>query len=642
MGLFRRKEIRSAESSVEENKKIIIAEELLAAMRNNDTITVADALQVPCFASCISLLSSTVAMLPVKLYREGQGETVEVGDDKRVKLLNDETGDLLDSFQMKSAFIADYLIHGNGYIYIDRHRNNIEGLYYVKAGDVSYSIFPDPIFKSAVYMINGKQYEHFRLLSLLRKSKNGVYGTGIFEEGKEALATAYNTKVFQHYSVLNGGNKSGFLQSKSKLTEPAMDVLKEKWKLFRQNKNKDPLVLNEGLEFKETSSTSVEMQLNENIQTNNEEICLLFGLAPDIISGKATAEQFANAVRTAVQPILESFQCALNRNLLLESEKGKMYFAFDTTELLKGDMLKRYQAYQIALQSNFMQIDEVRYKEDLPKLGFNYVKLGLQDVLLDVKSGTVYTPNTNQTAKIGNEVLKNGVDSGIIEETKDEQRYNPYHDPTNGRFTTADGGGMGAYLYVEKGQKGKGAYVADKERYFEDKPSIVRQRLASANVEYQEVQKLSSELSEDEIISRVGGGKNSNIDEITKLANGETIKNFNDFKGAAELVQKVETGKEYYFAAGKHAAIIRKSEIGLEYLELQSVTENGFKPLNNSVLKKRFGCQKSHSVAGYKLEAPNFMFDIDALKNNSEIKKLLGYINTSEAVQQKGKLGGTR
>ena len=96
------------------------------------------------------------------------------------------------------------------------------------------------------------------------------------------------------------------------------------------------MVLNDGLEFKETTSTSVEMQLNENIQTNNEEICSLFGLAPEVISGKATAEQFANAVRTAVQPILESLQCALNRNLLLESEKGKMYFAFDTTELLKG------------------------------------------------------------------------------------------------------------------------------------------------------------------------------------------------------------------------------------------------------------------------------------------------------------------
>lgn len=438
MGWFGRKEIRE-EKAPEENGRIIVAEELLAAMRNNDNVTVADALQVPCFASCISLLSSTVAMLPIKLYCEGEGETKEQSHDNRVKLLNDETGDLLDSFQMKAAFVADYLIYGNGYIYIDRYRNNIEGLYYVKAGDVSYCISPDPIFKSAVYMINGKQYDHFRLLSLLRKSKNGVYGTGIFEEGKEALATAYNTKVFQHYSVLNGGNKSGVLQSEKTLNKEAMGALKESWKKFRSNKNKEPLLLNAGLKFQETSATSVEMQLNENIQTNNEEICLLFGLAPEVISGKATAEQFANAVRTAIQPILESFQCALNRNLLLEGEKGKMYFAFDTTELLKGDMLKRYQAYQIALQSNFMQIDEVRYKEDLPKLGFNYVKLGLQDVLLDVKSGTVYTPNTNQTAKIGNKMLQNEGESGIIKEVK-EKRYNDNHDPRNGRFTSAPGG----------------------------------------------------------------------------------------------------------------------------------------------------------------------------------------------------------
>lgn len=111
MGLFKRRETRAEEQiSEEKSGRVIVAEELLAAMRNNDTVTVADALQVPCFASCISLLSSTVAMLPIKLYHEGEGETEEKLGNIRVKLLNDETGDLLDSFQMKAAFIADYLI----------------------------------------------------------------------------------------------------------------------------------------------------------------------------------------------------------------------------------------------------------------------------------------------------------------------------------------------------------------------------------------------------------------------------------------------------------------------------------------------------------------------------------------------------
>ncbi|MGN1120693.1 MAG: HK97 family phage prohead protease [Oscillospiraceae bacterium] len=42
-----------------------------------------------------------------------------------------------------------------------------------------------------------------------------------------------------------------------------------------------------------------------------------------------------------------------------------------------------------------------------------------------------------------------------------ELRYNPYHDPTNGRFTSGSGGGN--YLFVGKGQKGKGQYVFERD-----------------------------------------------------------------------------------------------------------------------------------------------------------------------------------
>jgi HK97 family phage prohead protease len=44
-----------------------------------------------------------------------------------------------------------------------------------------------------------------------------------------------------------------------------------------------------------------------------------------------------------------------------------------------------------------------------------------------------------------------------------ELRYNPYHDPGNGRFTSGGGGG-GGMLVVPKGQKGKGFYVGQSER----------------------------------------------------------------------------------------------------------------------------------------------------------------------------------
>jgi hypothetical protein len=87
--------------------------------------------------------------------------------------------------------------------------------------------------------------------------------------------------------------------------------------------------------------------------------------------------------------------------LLLPSEKENRYFAFDTTELTKGDIEKRFSAYDIAVKGGFMQIDEVRYKENLPPLKLNWIKMGLQDVIYLPESGEIYTPNTNKLAKMG-------------------------------------------------------------------------------------------------------------------------------------------------------------------------------------------------------------------------------------------------
>ena len=79
--------------------------------------------------------------------------------------------------------------------------------------------------------------------------------------------------------------------------------------------------------------------------------------------------------------------------------------AFDKKEISKRDIKTRVEAYKTGLESNLMQIDEIRYLENLEPLGLNFVKLGLQDVLFIPVTKEVYTPNTNQITNIEN---KNG------------------------------------------------------------------------------------------------------------------------------------------------------------------------------------------------------------------------------------------
>lgn len=99
-------------------------------------------------------------------------------------------------------------------------------------------------------------------------------------------------------------------------------------------------------------------------------------------------------------PILARFECAINRVLLLEAEKGGKFFAFDTSDMLKADIEKRFAAYEIASKNGFMQIDEIRAKENLPAFGLDFIKLGLQDVLYYPGDHKIYTPNMNQMADL--------------------------------------------------------------------------------------------------------------------------------------------------------------------------------------------------------------------------------------------------
>lgn len=382
---------------------------LLRALLGGSSITKKEALNIPSVKSCINFIADSVSMIPIKLYKENDGKADEVKDDIRVKLLNDDTGDTLDSVQFWRALITDYYLGKGGYAYINRNRNNVSSLHYVNEDYIAIIKNTDPIFKSYDVLVNGNRYMPYEFIKLLRNTKDGAEGVSIIEENNLMLSVAYNSLVFEETLVKKGGNKKGFVKSARKLSDAAITALKEAWRKLYSNNSDNVVILNEGLEFQEASNTSVEMQLNENKKSNADEICKIFNIPVNIIKGTASSQEYTNAFKMGVMPVLRVIECALNRELLLEKEKSSFYFAFDTKEMLKGDLKERFEAYKVAIDSNFLQIDEVRFMENLPALGLDWIKLGLDSVLYDVKTGNIYTPNTNQLSKMDQAInLKGG------------------------------------------------------------------------------------------------------------------------------------------------------------------------------------------------------------------------------------------
>lgn len=393
---------KKEDRSILEQNEMGLRDLLLAAGLIEDNISRMEALNIPTLAGCVELISSLVASVPIKLFKEENGEVEEIKDDIRIKLLNEETGDTLTSYEMKKALVIDYLLMGNGYIYINKEQGKIISLHYVKESDVSINNNIDPIFKNYDVLISGQTYKPYNFIKLLRHTDNGSEGYGIIEENPILLSVAYNSLKYENILSKTGGNKKGFIEAEGKLTEEAIANLKQQWANMYSGNSENCVILNKGLTFKESQATPTEMQMNENKIANGSEICKIFNIPPSIIAGdgKANEGDFDKMFKMAILPILNSLIASINKDLLLEKEKESFYFGYDATELLKGDIEKRFKAYEIAIKNKILGVNEVRYKEDLEPnpLFEDTILLGLNDVLYNVKSGTVYTPNTDKTS----------------------------------------------------------------------------------------------------------------------------------------------------------------------------------------------------------------------------------------------------
>lgn len=426
---------------------------LLQAMLGGGEISKEKALQVPTVAGGVDLIAGIVAGTPIKLYRDGPGKAEEVKGDVRLWLLNDETGDTLNANEFWRAMVRDYYLGKGGYAYIRREKGEFAGLHYVDEAQVAVLKNEDPIFKDFKLQVGGRSYEAYDFLKILRDTKDGAQGVPITRESGKLIEVAYESLCYELYLVKKGGNKKGFLKSAKRLDADSLKNLKDGFSKMYSNSSDNVVVLNEGLDFQESSNTSVEMQLNENKRANADEFSKIFHVAPGVMEGTASEADVASLARLAAIPLMTAIQCALNRDLLRENEKGKLYFAFDTKELLKGDMQSRFAAYKTALESNFMQIDEVRYAEDMEPMGLSWIRLGLQDVLYDPKTKQIYTPNTNQTSTMGQQALPDG--KALQERAEGlELRYNENHDPSNGQFSSGGGGSSGKGL-TEGKESGK-------------------------------------------------------------------------------------------------------------------------------------------------------------------------------------------
>lgn len=402
-------------------------------------VTKKEAMAIPAFASCIDTVSGTVASLPIKLYRKDGESVEEVEGDERVLMLNGDAGDTMTGPEIMKAVVEDYYCSDKGgYIFIDRrgpYSNKIRSLRYVRSEDVQLLLNKyEPIFKQVQYNVGGKIYEPWQFVRVVRATRDGRFGRSIITANRDALSVAYMTMNFERSLVRRGGGKRGFLQSQKHLGKKSLAALKQAWRRFYGSADSNVVIMNDGLQFQEASATSTEMQLNENKQTNADDIYGMFKIPPEVIRNGGTDNASKNAnkkyVLHCIMPLLVELVAAMNRSLLLEAEKPTHFFGFDLSEFTKADTKERWEAWKIARDGGFVMPDEVRKFENMPPLGLNYVSMNLRDVLYDVENGQIVVPNTGRVVDLNNLPRVGEAAPVQVEETQADEGGDNFADKT--------------------------------------------------------------------------------------------------------------------------------------------------------------------------------------------------------------------
>ncbi len=382
------------EDSTSVNDTVDVA--LLRSILSGDPIDTDQALSVPAIASSVNLISGLISVLPIKLYKhetrdDGSLKTVELKDDKRVFLLNVDSGDTLNQASIKRNLVRDYLIDKGGFLLIEKKKSEVSALKYIPPRQITANVrVDDPAKKDGKYNVGGgKQYEQWEIVSVLRDTDDGFLGKSLTRQIQNVLSMAVANILYEKNIVAKGGTKKGFLISENKLDKKALDDLKSAWRQLYSNTSDNVIVLNKGLSFKEASDNSVDLQIDQRKKTLTSELKEMFNIR---------SNDFDSIFKEAVLPVMEAIEAGLNKALLLEAEKKDHWFSIDKTEIVKANLKERYEAYRIASEIGVLTKNEIRDKEDLePIEGMDVVSMGLGDVIFDVKTQTYFTPNTGET-----------------------------------------------------------------------------------------------------------------------------------------------------------------------------------------------------------------------------------------------------
>ncbi len=368
---------------ISRSEKRLISTEFENAVNKAMTAdTVADATRRPAITqegslaltavwACVRILSETVGILPIHLYkRTDRGRERQYGHAAH-RILQTPTS-FSNRYDLMHFLMISCTLWGNGYarIYRDKLYRPLRLKYYHPARVEPVLTDKEELFYR---LDSGEMLPAYDMIHLRGLSTDGVKGKSPIAVHRDNLALSVSAQNYGERFFNQGGNMSGVFKYPSTLKPEAYERLKKD--LLAQSVGLHnahlPLLLEGGMTYERISIPPEDAQFIATRKFQKTEIATIYGVPPHMIADLERAtnnnieHQGMEYVMYCLMPYLVRLEEEFNRKLLRDDEFEEYYYLFALNGLLRGDAKTRSEYYKNMNFVGAMSANEIRSLEDM-------------------------------------------------------------------------------------------------------------------------------------------------------------------------------------------------------------------------------------------------------------------------------------
>jgi HK97 family phage portal protein len=323
--------------------------------------------------ACVRVLSSSVAGLPLHLYRRLPNGGKEIAREVPLyRILHERPNGWQTSYEWREQIMLHLLTHGQAFVEI------------AGAGPATQLIVLHPSRMQVERIENGRLRYRYRedrgtetiysqdaIMHLRWLSDDGVNGMVPVELARDAIGLARACEIHGASFFGNGARPGVVLSTDSTISAEAAEALRNGWERMHRGSERShrTAVLQGGLKPIELGGGNMqESQFLETRRFAVEEICRIYGVPPHLV-GDLTRSSFSNIeqqsldfVTNGLMPWLRRIELAVGRDLITDDT---LFAEFDTRGSLRADAAGRGSYYNTLWNLGVLSVNEIRALENL-------------------------------------------------------------------------------------------------------------------------------------------------------------------------------------------------------------------------------------------------------------------------------------